>query len=298
MFPPEVDYVRADDLPAAREHLAGADDAALLAGGHGLLPAMKAGEAAPGLLVDVSGVDALAGRAVDADGARVGALTTHAELLGVPALAERVPVLPATAERLADRQIRNRGTVGGNLAEADPAADLPAAVLAAGGAVRVDGPDGERSVAAGEFLRGGGDTALGAGDVVVAVDVPTHDAAAYRKRTHPASGWATVGVAVAADLGGDEADATDNDAPTVEDPGVGVAGVADRQQRLGGVEAALAGERATPATLAAAADRARDSLDGPLRGDHLVSGEHRRDVLPTVVERALGEAFGVAEVAR
>jgi carbon-monoxide dehydrogenase medium subunit len=298
MFPAEVDYVRADDVPAAREHLASADDAALLAGGHGLLPAMKAGEAAPDLLVDVSDVDALAGRAVDADGARVGAVTTHAELLDDDGLAEHVPVLPATAEHLADRQIRNRGTVGGNLAEAAPAADLPAAVLAAGGTVHVDGPDSERAVAAPDFFAGDGDTVLGAGDVVTAVEVPAHGAAAYRKRTHPASGWATVGVAVAADLGGEGDDATGEDVPTVEDPGVAVAGVTDRQQRLGAVEAALAGERATPATLSAAAERSSDSLDGPLRGDHHVSGEHRRDVLPTVVERALGAAFGVPEVAR
>jgi carbon-monoxide dehydrogenase medium subunit len=286
MFPADLDYRRAQGVEDALAALT-ADDrlARPLAGGQGLVQDMKAGAAAPDLVVDVSGVDALAGLSAGEGGVEVGALVTHADLAGRGAAAE-APVLPATARALADRQVRNRGTVGGNLAEADPAADLPAAVLAAGSTLHLVGPDGERAVPAGDFFGGDGETALADDELLASVTVPAHDRGAYEKKTHPATGYAMIGVAVAADV----------DGGTVVDPGVAVTGLTDRPTRLSAVEAALAGTEADAVDPAAAADGASDDLEGAaLVGDAHASAAFRAEVAPTHVARAIDAALSGGE---
>ncbi len=291
MFPPAFDYRRAGSVEEALDLLASRADAELLAGGHGLLPAMKTGRASPGLLVDVGDLD-LAG--IDpGDPTVVGALATHADLADADGSWERAPVLAEAAAHVGDRQVRNRGTVGGNLAEADPAADLPAATVAADAALVVRGRDGEREVPAGAFFEGDGDTALDDAELVTEVRVPAAAGGAYARKTHPASGFALVGVAaVVATEGG-----------TVTAARVAATGVTDRPVRLGPVESALVGESATTTAVAAAAERAADDLDASrLRSDAQVSGEYRAALLSTYAERALASALdraaGSGEVSR
>ncbi|MFB6074587.1 MAG: xanthine dehydrogenase family protein subunit M [Haloarculaceae archaeon] len=287
MFPPEIDYRRAESVEEAIEALAAASDARPIAGGQGIVPSMKRGDAAPDCLVDVGSLDALSGiEWEDGTGeeAVVGALTTHAAVANSVRLARHTPALPATATHVADRQIRNRGTIGGNLVEADPAADLPAAVVAAGATLAIRGPEGERTVPAGEWFRGDGETALDGDELLVAVRVPAADRGAYVKKTHPATGYAMVGVAASLSL----ADGA------VADAGLAAVGVAERPIELSGVAAALAGTAPDDeAAVAAAAERATEDLESARGyGDGYASAAFRERLLPTYVERAIDRALG------
>lgn len=296
MFPPRFDYRRPESVDEALALLSD-HGAHPVAGGQGLVQDLKLGDADPDLLVDVAGLDALAGLADRGDALAVGALTTHADLASDDAVAERAPVLRATARELGDRQVRNRGTVGGNLAEADPAADLPAAVLAADATLDLLGPDGERTVPAGEFVAGPGETTLAGDELVTTVEVPAHDAGAYAKKTHPASGYAMVGVAAVIDVADGVLDRV----------GVAVTGATERPVRLGPVEEALAGRPVADLRadrqaggdgapgdddVAAAAARAGVGVDpDSLRGDVHASRAFRAELLEPYTERALEAAL-------
>lgn len=285
MFPPEFDYHRATTVEEAIDLLEthAERDPAVLAGGHGLLPAMKTGDAAPGVVVDVSEIDDLRGVETD-DSVAIGALTTHATLADAPALRERATVLAETAHFVADTQIRNRGTIGGNLVEADPAADLPAAVVAADATLALRGPDGEREISAGEFFEGDGETALADRELLTQIRVPSAPESvggAYAKKTDPASGFALVGVAavVAVEEG------------TIVEARVAATGATDRPERLEPVEDELVGSPAERSAVARAAERASDGLDAPrLRSDVSASGEFRAHLLASYAERALETA--------
>lgn len=303
MFPAQFDYVRAGSVEEAidllRRH---ADrDASLLAGGHGLLPAVKADEAHPGVVVDVSDLAALDGIDVDGfegrsspspsgDGAlRVGAVSTHADLASSDRVRAHAPALADAAERVGDVQIRNRGTIGGNLAEADPTADLPAAVLASDATIRVRGGDGERAIPASAFFLGGGETDLRDDELIAHVRIPTAEAGAYVRKTHPATGYAVVGVAVA----------FETDGGTVVDARVAVTGVCDRPVTLPSVEAALEGLSIDDAdsiededAIAAAAERAPADLESARTiGDHHASAEYRVGLVAPYAERAIERAL-------
>lgn len=285
MYPPQFDYYRAETVAEALDLLfAHADrDPELLAGGHGLLPDMKTGEANPAVLVDIGGVDALQSIEPDEKGVTVGALATHADLAASGVLRERARVLAEAAANVADRQVRNRGTLGGNLAEADPAADLPAAVVAADATIRVQGRDGERTVPAEDFFVGREETALADGELVTAVRLPHGEGGgAYAKKTHPASGYAMVGVAAVVSVDDGEVTAAR----------VAANGVADRAVRLRRVEDALVGAAADQESVAAAAGRAADDLDPErLVEDVHASGEFRAHLLEPYTERAVGRAL-------
>lgn len=286
MIPGEFDYYRASTVAEALDLLRAQADRnpQLLAGGHGLLPSMKTGEASPEVLVDVSGVDALGGIEADAEGVTVGALVTHADLAASERLREHARVLAEAAANVADRQVRNRGTMGGNLAEADPAADLPAAALAADATIRARGPDGERAIHAKDFFVGREETVLADDELITAIFVPHGEGAgAYAKKTHPATGYAMVGVAaVVAVEDGDVTDAR-----------VAANGVLDRAVRLRAVEDALFGVPADDSGVVGdAAERAGDDLDPDrLVGDVHASGEFRAHLLETYAERAIGTAL-------
>lgn len=295
MFPPEFDYYRAGSVAEAIDLLdAHAEaDPALLAGGHGLLPAMKTGDAAPEVVVDVSEIGGLRGIETgdsgdSSDFLRVGALTTHAALADAPAVAERASLLAEAADRVADTQIRNRGTVGGNLAEAHPAADLPPAMVAADALLVLRGPDGEREIPAAEFFDGDGETAIRDRELLTEIRVPSEPSAggAYAKKTDPASGYALVGVA--ARLLVDEQD----DEWVVTDARVAATGVTDRPERLESVEEAVVGETPETDAPARAAEVAADDLDpSRLRSDASASGEFRAHLVSSYAERALERAM-------
>lgn len=302
MFPPRFDYRRATSVEEAIDLLDEHDDARVLAGGHALVPALKNGDpdAQPGLLVDIGSIDALRSIDVSDDGdATIGALTSYATIVDSESLWDAVPTLAEAASEVGDRQIRNRGTIGGNLAQADPDGDLPAAALATDATIVVRGPDGEREIDAGAFFHGANETAVRDDELITAVRLPNGETrgGAYVRKTHPASGYAMIGVAAVVETEGGRAiddtdDATDSvDAADVTDARIAVTGVTDHAIRLPSVEDALADGD----PIDAAADRTdADLADAELRSDVQASGEFRAHLLPTYVERALDRAVGRA----
>ncbi|NGM70850.1 xanthine dehydrogenase family protein subunit M [Natronolimnobius sp. AArcel1] len=306
MYPPSFDYHRAGSVTEALSLLAELPDATLLAGGHALLPRLKTGDAAPGAVVDVSTVAELTGLKVVDDALVIGAATTYAAALEAGTTAEdkpgtleaHAPAVAAATRAVGDRQIRNRGTVGGNLAEAHPDSDLPAAALVADATVRIRGPDGERDVPVGEFLTGAFETVVGDDEIVTSIRIPllgnstadetAQSGGAYVKQTHPTSGYAMVGVAARVTI----ADGV------LEEVQLAANGVADTAVRLSSVEDALEGTD-TSADLdgcasEAVANAATDVPKARRRGDVHASEEYRSSILPTVSERAIRAAIADA----
>ena len=172
MIPASFDYVRASSLAEAIGLLQNDPDGSkLVAGGHTLIPTLKLRLASPALLIDIRGIDELKGIEVG-DRIRIGALTTHAELLASMPLQEVLPIFHQAADLIADPQVRNRGTIGGSLANADPAADWPAVVVALKGELELAGPAGRRRVAAKDFFVDIMTTALEPEEVLVAIHIP------------------------------------------------------------------------------------------------------------------------------
>lgn len=188
----DFEYHRAASLDDAAERLAASPEAKLLAGGMTLLPTMKIRLAQPDVLVDLGGIEELRGVS-GTDPVVVGAMTTHAEIAGSEALRNSIPALAALAGGIGDPQVRNRGTIGGSLANADPAADYPAAVLGLGATVHTN----RRAIPAGDYFRGLFETALEPDEIIVSVSFPRPARAAYAKFANPASRYAVVGVFVA-----------------------------------------------------------------------------------------------------
>ncbi len=193
----EFAYVRPDSVAAAAAAFAAGGEAAFIAGGHTLLPAIKSRLRAPETLVDLGGLPGLRGvtRAADEGGDMlwIGALTTHAEVADDATVAAAIPGLAGMARLIGDPQVRNRGTIGGVLANNDPAADYPAALLALGGTVETD----RGSHDADDFFLGMFTTALTDGEIVTRVGFRVPRRSAYAKFRHPASRYAVVGVYVA-----------------------------------------------------------------------------------------------------
>lgn len=294
MYPSPFDYHRADSVSDALELLDEHPGAELLAGGHSLLPTMKSGLADPEDLVDISGVPELRGIDHDEDITRVGAMTTYATIADSEELWNDVTVVAEAAREVGDIQVRNKGTIGGNIAHADPASDLPAAVLAAQATVHAKGPDGERTIPADEFFRSMYATALDDDEILTAVEFPNPGedvVGAYVKKSSPSSGYAIVGVAAVVETDGDG---------MVSSARVSANGVIDHAIRLDPVEDALAGEPLSEEVIADAAARAADDLDEFMLLDDLqASGEYRADLLTVYAERALSvaaERVGAATV--
>jgi carbon-monoxide dehydrogenase medium subunit len=286
MYPTDFDYYRAGSVREAIDLLGSHEGAELLAGGHGLFPLMKTREHSPPVLVDIGRVDGLAGVSVEGDTISVGALSTHAEMAGSDCLRDHATALSDAAGELGDFQVRNGGTFGGNVAHADPRSDPPAALVALGGEVNVEGPDGERSIDVDDFFVGAFETALDPGELVTAVSVPAHgpgEASAYVRYRNPLSGYALVGVGVALRT-------TDAE---VEAARVAATGVLDAPFRLESVETALVGSTLDADAVADAATTAADGLDASdVQSDVQASGTYRLGVLSTYTRRALSAAVG------
>jgi carbon-monoxide dehydrogenase medium subunit len=282
MYPDEFDYHEAESVDEAIELLGdhAGEEVELLAGGHSLLPAMKTGLSSPDVLIDVGGIDRLHGVSVEDDALVVGAMTRYSDFLDAKASHEHAPAFAAAVGAVGDEQVRNRGTVGGNLAHADPASDLPGAALASDATVVVEGPDGERSVPAGEFFFGMYATALGPDEILTRVEIPsaTDAIGTYAKRASTSSGYAVVGVAVLAETDGE----------TVTSARIGANGVMDHGVRLDAAEEALVGEPLDDAAIEAAGDAAPETLDSAMVMDDLqASAEFREQTLRVYTKRAL-----------
>jgi carbon-monoxide dehydrogenase medium subunit len=187
------DYHRPASLAEAAQLLADRPEARLIAGGMTLIPTLKQRLASPGDLVDLAAIAGLRGIVVTGDSVAIGAMTPHAAVAASPEIAAVLPALAALAEGIGDRQVRNRGTIGGSISNADPAADYPAAVVGLGATVLTD----RREIAADDFFTGMFETALEPGEIVRQVVFPIPRAASYAKFPNPASRYAVVGVFVA-----------------------------------------------------------------------------------------------------
>lgn len=253
-------------------------DAKLLAGGHSLIPTMKLRLNSPAVLIDVSRIEQLRGIR-EADGHIViGAMTTHHEIANSKLLAEKVPVIVETAKAIGDIQVRNKGTIGGSLAHADPAADWPAAVLAARAKVEIQGEQGKRTVAADEFFTGFYTTAVGETDILTAIHIPIPSKGSkstYKKFPQPASRYALVGCAVQLSMDGGK----------VSDCSIAFTGVSDAAFRDSGAETALKGKALNAESIQAAAAACAEGVD--IMSDHFASEEYRKHLAGVFLRRAL-----------
>lgn len=265
MIPAAFTYVRADSTSHAVTLLGQhGDDAKLLAGGQSLLPILKLRLAQPGVLVDISRLAELSYVRIEGDEVAIGAATRHRDVVESEELRREVPLLPHVAAFVGDRQIRHRGTFGGSLVHADPAADLPCAVLALGATFVVQGPAGQRRIDAGEFFRSYFQTALADDELLVEVRVPRVAGVGwgYEKFTRRAADWAIVAVAAV-------------------DGRVALANMAETPVRATATEQALAAG-------AGPADAATSAADGtsPVEDMH-ADRDYRRHLATVLAERAL-----------
>jgi carbon-monoxide dehydrogenase medium subunit len=189
----DFNYQRADSVADAVSKVKSADDGTLMAGGMTLIPTLKQRLAQPSDVVDLGGIADLIGISVDGDTVTIGAMTTHATVAHSADVKARIPALADLAESIGDPQVRNRGTIGGSIANNDPAADYPSACLGLGATIVTD----QREIAADDFFTGLFETALNEGEVITAVKFPVPAKAAYMKFPNPASRYAIVGVFVA-----------------------------------------------------------------------------------------------------
>lgn len=277
MFPTNFDYTRAGSVQEAVALLAKNPEAKLIAGGHSLLPAMKLRLAQPALLVDIAGIASLKGISQGAAGWTIGALTTHAEIArsGAPA------ALKTAAGLIGDTQVRNRGTIGGSISHADPAADYPAVLIALGASIKVTGPKGERTISANDLFTDLFTTSIESGEIVTAIVVPAGASrTAYVKHPHPASGYAVAGVAAAIDADGKG---------VCTKASIAVTGACVTARRLPASEVALAGK-----ALGGDAFKAAAAADNSLicLGDAYASPEYRANLVRVLVRRALEACAG------
>jgi len=196
MYPANFDYYRATTVAEAVNLLNEHEDAKLLAGGHSLIPTMKLRLAEPSALIDIGRIDTLTGVTQSNGTVRIGALTTHHEIATSAVVQASCSALAEAASQVGDPAVRHKGTLGGNLAHADPASDPPAAVLALGGTIVLTGPNGERQVSANDFFVDLLETALQEDEILTAVELPAlngKSGSAYLKVAHPASGYAICG---------------------------------------------------------------------------------------------------------
>jgi carbon-monoxide dehydrogenase medium subunit len=278
MIAASFDYVRASSLGEVIGLLRDDPDGSkLVAGGHTLIPTLKLRLASPARLIDIRGIDELKGIEFG-DRIRIGALTTHAELLASEPLRKVLPIFHQAAHLIADPQVRNRGTIGGSLANADPAADWPAVVVVLKGELELAGPAGRRRVAAKDFFVDIMTTALEPGEVLVAIHVPRPTPGArfrYRKIRHPASGYAVVGVAVAL---------RQHDGVVSEAP-IAITGATGRAFAADSASAHLIGKPLSSENIAQAALLASEQDE--CLSDHYASADYRKHLIKTEVGRAL-----------
>ena len=282
MIPAAFGYTRAGSVDEALRILASDDGAKVIAGGQSLLPLMKLRLAHPGTLVDIGRLGELRGVRTLADGRLAGgALTTYADLMDSPA--RHYGVLQDMLPTIGDVQVRNRGTVGGAIAHADPASDLPAALLALDAELVLRSADGSRTVKADGFFEGAFATVLRQGELLTEIILPApldNAGSAYASLEQPASGYAMVGVAAVVILGQDG---------RIAWAGIGVTGVHEHAYRAPEVESALVGSDGSAAAIAAAAAHATDEVE--VNADIHAGREYRAAMAVVYARRAIEAAL-------
>jgi aerobic carbon-monoxide dehydrogenase medium subunit len=288
MIPASFEYFAAKSLDEALRLLdRHGDEAKILAGGHSLLPLMKLRLASPRFLIDVGRLRGLSYIKLEGDEIAIGGLTTHAEIESSDLLRGRCPLLSETAAEIGDVQVRNRGTIGGSLAHADPAADYPASILALDARIIATSSSGKRTIPASEFFVDLMTTSLRHGEILTEVRVAVlgpHTGTAYAKLHQPASGFAVVGAAARVVIG---------KGGKIESAAVGITGLAAKAFRAAAVEKALRGKKPDAKVIADAAKHAAQGAD-PLSDIH-ASAEYRREMAVVFARRALERAVARAQ---
>ncbi|GAA3460072.1 xanthine dehydrogenase family protein subunit M [Saccharothrix longispora] len=284
MIPAAFDYVAPTTVEDAVRALAeGGEDAKVMAGGQSLIPVLRMRLAAPTLVVDVTGLTALAGVRDEGDSLLVGALTTHHDVRRDPLVREHADLLRLATDTVADPQVRHRGTVGGSLAHADPAGDLPAVALAVDAVMVCAGPGGTREVPAAEFFVDYFTTDLAPDELLTHVRVPklTGWGACYEKFARVAQAWSVVAVAAAVRVVDGE----------VAGARIGLTNMGPTPVRARGAEEALVGRPATAAVIAEAAARAAEGANPATDADG--DAEYRSHLARVLTRRAVTTAVGV-----
>lgn len=283
MIPAPFEYAAPKTLEEALRLLERhGDEAKILAGGHSLLPLMKIRLAQPRYIIDIGRLHGMSYIREENGHVVIGALTTHAEVESSSLLRDACPLLPETASQIGDVQVRNRGTLGGSLAHADPAADFPAAVLALDAEIVAASTAGERTIRAGDFFVDMLTTSLRPGEILSQVRVAPLEprtGMAYAKLHQRASGFAIVGVAAKLTLG---------KGGKIENAAMGITGLGPKAFRAEAVEEALVGKRASAGVFAEAAKHAARGVD-PLSDLH-ASAEYRREMAVIFTRRSLDRA--------
>jgi carbon-monoxide dehydrogenase medium subunit len=282
MYPAAFEYHAPATVKDALTLLGTLDDAKILAGGHSLVPMMKLRLAQPKNLIDLRKVTGLSGIKEDKGVITVGAMTTHWEMESSTALKDKAPVVSETAAVIGDPAVRNKGTIGGSLAHADPAADMPATAIAIGFEFVCEDAKGKRTVKVDDWFQGLMATALKDSELLTQIRIPVWPAgsgAAYLKFPHPASRFAVVGVCAAVTL---------DNSGTCTKAGVGVTGAGTQAVRAKGVEAGLVGKHLDATTIEAAAQKAAEGVD--VQADLQGSVEYKSHLCRVFARRAIEAA--------
>ncbi len=284
MISTAFEYSRATSVDDALARLRAANgDGKLIAGGHSLIPVMKFRLSEPKLLIDIGRIPELSGIRRKGNQIEIGAGTVHHEVATSELLRQECPMIADAAASIGDPQVRNRGTLGGSIAHADPSADYPAAILALDADIHLKGANGARVVKAREFFRGLFTVDLAADEIIVAVHFAPVKAAAYAKLYQRASHFAIVGVAAALEMSNG----------VIASARIGVTGASSHATRLTDVENALAGNQPSSRTIAGAVRTAGATLED-LNSDIHASKEYRRAMIPVFTERAIVAALARA----
>lgn len=284
MIPAAFDYYAPTTVDEALALLREHSDAKVLAGGQSLMPALRLRLAAPETIVDIGKVDNLRGVRDDGDALVIGAMTPHSTVQSDPLVLEHAKLISLATATVGDPQIRHRGTFGGSLAHADPAADLPAVAVALDASFEIAGPDGRRTVPASEFFQGVFTTALAEDELLLEVRVPKYTGwgAHYEKFSRVAQAWSIVSVAAAVRLDGDR----------IAEARVGLGNMGSTPVRATAVEAALVGQPATADAVREAAARAADGASPVSDGNG--DADYRRHLATVLTRRAVLAAAGTA----
>jgi len=282
MYAANFDYYRPKSLKEAISLLKKKKDAKIISGGHSLLPAMKLRVSSPAALIDIGRIKGLNEIKATKTAIKIGGLTTHAAVESSKDVMTQCAIVSEAASNIGDIQVRNRGTIGGSLAHADPAADYPTVMVAVNASVTVTGVKGKRKVAADAFFVDLFETALKAGEVLTEVSVPTMQpgqGGCYLKHRHPASSYAVVGAAAVVTL----------DGGTVDNVRLVIGGVTPNPVVVTAVDHALSGHKPTATGIASACENVADAIEFPL-GDIYASGEYRTHLATVLSRRAIAEA--------
>jgi len=285
MIPSAFEYHRATSVQDAVDKLSQNEDAKIIAGGHSLLPMMKLRFAEPPCLIDINGISELKGITLEGDHLVIGAMTSENEIINSPLVAQHCPLLIDAAKLIADPQVRNRGTIGGDVAHGDPGNDHPAIMLALNADLVLHGPDGERTTPANGFFLGTYWTGLEEHELLVKIRIPVRQSGVgygYAKLKRKTGDYAVAGCPVYVRMSGN----------TVSEVRIGLTNVAPCAIRAEAAEDMLTGQAVSDDLVAQAAIAVRDACDPAvdLRGD----AEYKSNMAAQMFKRAFKDAVASA----